>query len=147
MTKGHGRIETRSIRTSSELKGYIDFPYAEQVFFVHRITTDLQGNPLRSELSYGISSLTRGKAEPARLLQFNRNHWSIENGIHWVRDVTFDEDRSRVRKNGGPQVMATLRNLAISVLRMAGVRYIAKGLRCCSWDRNRAFRLIGLVTA
>ena len=145
MTKGHGRIETRSIRTSTELTGYIDFPYAEQVFFLQRSTTDLKGNPLRSELSYGISSLAPKEAGPARLLELNRNHWSIENGVHWVRDVTFDEDRSRVRKNGGPQVMATLRNLAISVLRMAGVRYIAKGIRRCSWERNRTFRLIGLT--
>ena len=145
MTKGHGRIETRSIRSSAELTGYIDFPYAEQVFFLHRSTTDLKGNPLRSELSYGISSLSPEEAGPARLLELNRNHWSIENGVHWVRDVTFDEDRSRIRKNGGPQVMATLRNLAISVLRMAGARYIAKGIRRCSWDRNRTFRLIGLV--
>lgn len=145
MTKGHGRIETRSIRTSTELNAYIDFPYAQQVFFLHRFTTDLKGNELRSELSYGISSLSPEKAGPARLLKLNRNHWSIENSIHWVRDVTFDEDRSRVRKNGGPQVMATLRNVAISVLRMAGARYIAKGLRRCSWDRNRAFRLIGLA--
>ena len=147
MTKGHGRIETRSIRTSTELNGYVDFPYAGQVFFLHRFTTDLKGNELRSEFSYGISSLSPEEAGPARLLELNRNHWSIENGIHWVRDVTFDEDRSRVRKNGGPQVMATLRNLAISVLRMAGTRYIAKGLRRCSWDRNRAFRLIGLTNA
>jgi len=147
VTKGHGRIETRSIRASAELTGYIDFPYAEQVLFLHRVTTDLKGNPLRSELSYGITSLSLEAARPARLLELNRNHWSIENGIHWVRDVTFDEDRSRIRKNAGPQVMATLRNLAISVLRMAGARYIAKGLRHCSWDRNRTFRLIGLATA
>jgi len=147
VTKGHGRIETRSIRSSAELTGYIDFPHAEQVFFLHRSTTDLQGDPLRSELSYGISSLSPEEAGPARLLELNRNHWSIENGVHWVRDVTFDEDRSRIRKNGGPQVMATLRNLAISILRMAGARYIAKGIRRCSWDRNRTFRLIGIASA
>ena len=105
MTKGHGRIETRSIRSSTELTGYIDFPYAAQVYFLHRLTTDLKGKELRSELSYGISSLSPEEARPARLLELNRNHWSIENRIHWVRDVTFDEDRSRVRKNGGPQVM------------------------------------------
>lgn len=147
MTKGHGRIETRSIRSSTELTGYIDFPHAEQVFFLHRFTTDLKGNEIRSELSYGISSLSPEEARPARLLELNRNHWSIENKVHWVRDVTFDEDRSRIRRNGGPQVMATLRNLAISVLRMAGVRFIAKGLRHCSWDKNRTFRLIGLAFA
>jgi hypothetical protein len=147
VTKGHGRIETRSIRTSTELTGYIDFPYVAQVYFLHRYTTDLKGNELRSEFSYGVSSLSPEDAKPARLLELNRNHWSIENKVHWVRDESFGEDRSRVRKHAGPQVMATLRNLAISVLRMARVRYIAKGLRSCSWDRNRAFRLIGLAIA
>ena len=147
MTKGHGRIETRSIRTSTELVGYIDFPYAAQVYFLHRYTTDLKGKELRSEFSYGVSSLSPEEARPARLLELNRKHWSIENRVHWVRDVVFDEDRSRVRKHAGPQVMATLRNLAISVLRMAGVMYIAKGLRRCSWDRNRTFRLIGFAIA
>ena len=147
MTKGHGRIETRSIRTSTDLVGYVDFPYAAQVFFLHRYTTDLQGRELRSEFAYGITSLSPEKARPPRLLELNRDQWSIENKIHWVRDVTFDEDRSRVRKHAGPQVMATLRNLAISLLRMAGVTNIAHGIRCCSWNKCRPLRLVGLVAA
>lgn len=147
MDKGHGRIEARSIRVSSELTDYIDFPYAKQVFVIHRVSTDLNGRPLRADLSYGITSLSPEEANPARLLELNRNHWSIECSLHWVRDVTFDEDRSRIRKHSGPQVMATLRNLAISILRMAGARYIAKATRHCAWDWNRTFRLIGLAVA
>jgi len=61
--------------------------------------------------------------------------------------VTFDEDRSRVRKQAGPQIMASLRNLAMSLLRMAGADNIAQGLRRCSWNKHRAFRIIGLVFA
>lgn len=129
------------------MAGYLEFPYAAQVFCLHRCTTDLKGKPLRSEYAYGVSSLSPEKARPARLLHLNRNHWSIENKVHWVRDVTFDEDRSRVRKHAGPQVMATLRNLAISLLRMAGVTNIAQGLRCCSWNKNRPVRLIGIAIA
>jgi hypothetical protein len=129
------------------LNSYIDFPYAAQVYFLHRYTTDLHGKELRSEFAYGISSLSPEKGQPARLLELNRQHWSIENKVHWVRDVTFDEDRSRIRKKAGPQVMATLRNLAISMLRMAGANNIAKGLRGCSWNRNQVFRLIGLAPA
>lgn len=147
VTKGHGRIETRSIRTSTELNGYIDFPHAEQVYFLHRYTTDLKGRELRSEFVYGVTSLSPQKGSPARVLELNRNHWSIENKVHWVRDVTFDEDRSQVRKHSGPQVMATLRNLAISMFRLAGVDNIAQGIRSCSWNRNRTFRLIGLTAA
>jgi hypothetical protein len=147
VTKGHGRIEMRSIRTSTELNGYLDFPYAAQVFFLHRYTTDLKGRELRSEFVYGVTSLSPEKASPPRLLELNRDQWSIENKVHWVRDVTFDEDRSRIRKHAGPQVMATLRNLAISALRMAGVTNIAHGTRCCSWNNCRALRLLGLATA
>ena len=147
MTKGHGRIETRSIWTSLELVGYVDFPYAAQVFSVRRHTTDLKGKELRSELVYGITSLSAAKGNPQQLLAHNRSHWTIENRIHWVRDVTFDEDRSRVRKKAGPQIMASLRNLAISMLRMAGTDNIAQGLRRCSWKMDRVFRFIGLVFA
>jgi len=147
VTKGHGRIETRSIWTSTDLVGYVDFPYAAQVFSLFRHTTNLRGDLLRSELVYGITSLSPDQVNPKQLLAFNRAQWSIENKVHWVRDVTFDEDRSRVRKLAGPQVMASLRNLAISILRMAGADNIAQGLRRCSWNKDRAFRIIGLDLA
>ncbi|MSO22536.1 MAG: transposase family protein, partial [Acidobacteria bacterium] len=63
------------------------------------------------------------------LLSLNRDHWSIENRFHWIQDIPFDEDRCHIRKGAGGQVMAGLRNLAISLLRMAGATYIAKALR------------------
>jgi hypothetical protein len=129
------------------LVGYSDFPYLEQVFCLHRETTDLNGRALRSECVYGVTSLSTRKAGPAELLDFNRNHWSIENKVHWVRDMDFDEDRSRVRKKAGPQVMASLRNLAISMLRMAGAENVAEALRSCSWNTRRPLRLIGLAIA
>lgn len=94
-----------------------------------------------------MTSLIPEKADPARLLSLNRFHWGIENKLHYVRDVTFDEDRSRVRKKAGPHVMASIRNLAISVLRMAGADNIAEALRLCSWNRSRPLRLIGVVIA
>jgi hypothetical protein len=78
------------------------------------------------------------------LLELTRAHWTIENRLHYVRDVTFDEDRCRIRKGAGAQVMASLRNLAISLLRMAGARYIAPALRACSRLGQNALRLIGL---
>lgn len=99
---------------------------------------------IRRETAYGLTSLTPQKADPARLLHLNRGQWSIENRLHYVRDVTFDEDRSTVRRGRGAQVMASLRNLAISLLRMAGARYIAPALRACSRLPLDVFRLIGL---
>jgi len=96
---------------------------------------------------YGVTSLSPAQADPARLLALNRGHWEIENRLHWVRDVTFDEDRCRIRKGAGPRVMATLRNLVISLLRLARVRYIPPGLRACAWNAARALRLIGVALA
>jgi Transposase DDE domain len=98
-------------------------------------------------VAYGITSLPPTAADPARLLALNRAHWAIENRLHWVRDVTFDEDRCRVRKGAGAHVMASLRNVAISLLRLAGAANIAQALRRCAWNRSHALRLIGLAVA
>ncbi len=87
------------------------------------------------------------KADPARLLALNRAHWAIENRVHWVRDMTFDEDRCRARKGAGAHVLASLRNLVISVLRLARAENIAEALRDCTWNSAQAFRLIGLAPA
>ena len=91
-----------------------------QAFRLHRDITDLHGNPKRSETVYGISSLTTQCANPADIATFVRGHWEVENRAHYVRDVTYDEDRSQVRTGSAPQVMATMRNTAISLLRMTG---------------------------
>src|SRR5262249_50834842 len=89
----------------------------------------------------GVTSLSPEKASPARLLTLNRNHWCIENGLHYVRDFTFDEDRCRIRKHAGARVMASLRNLAISLLRLAGMVNIAQGLRACARHPPPSFTL------
>lgn len=96
---------------------------------------------------YGVTSLAPAQADPARLVALHRGHWAIENRLHWVRDVTFDEDRSQVRKGVGARVMATLRNLAISLCRLAGAANIAAALRACAYDPARPLRLIGLALA
>lgn len=83
-------------------------------------------------------------ATPAQLLQLNRGHWGIKNGLHWVRDMTFDEDRCRVRKGTAAQVMASLRNLVIALLRLAGASNIARELRHLARHVEKALRLIGL---
>lgn len=98
----------------------------------------------RSETVYGITSLRTEHANAARLLALSRGHWAIENRLHWVRDVTYDEDRCRIRKGSGAQVMATIRNLAISLLRLAGAGCIASALRYCSRLGQGVLRLIGV---
>jgi predicted transposase YbfD/YdcC len=126
------------------LKGYSDFPYHEQVVRIERITTDLKGNKLRRDVAFGITSLTPDKATPERLLNLNRRHWSIENELHYVRDVTFDEDHSRIRTKTAPRIMGTLRNLAISILRLAHQRNIAKAVRYYAAKPHVTLGLIGL---
>ena len=93
---------------------------------------------------YGVSSLAHEKASPADLLQYVRGHWEIENRLHWVRDVTFDEDRSQVRRGSRPQMMASLRNIAISLLRMAGAKNIAAATRHLARFNFKTLRLLGL---
>jgi len=94
---------------------------------------------------HGVTSRPGAGPESGKaLLALVRGHWTIENRVHWVRDVTFDEDRSQVRKRNGPRVMASLRNLAIGILRVAGARSVAKALRWCAGDHRRVLRLVGL---
>ena len=92
----------------------------------------------------GVTSLTAEKAKPERLLSLNRGEWEIENRLHYVRGMTYDEDRSQVRKGNRPQAMAGIRNLAISLLRLAGADSIAAATRYLGRQVERPLRLIGL---
>ena len=141
--QGHGRTEYREIRTSSILRDYLDWPGAQQVFRLHRRTVLNKRKEQREDIVYGVTSLTPDKASPAQLLQLVRDHWAIENRLHWVRDVTFDEDRSQVRSGSTPQVMAAMRNLAITLMRSVGVHNIAAGCRQFAARPNKALNLIG----
>lgn len=116
----------------------------EQVFWVRREVTHLKKNKETCEIAYGITSLTPEKASPSRLLELNRRHWGIENGLHWVRDETFREDRSQIRTGNAPRVMATLRNLAITILRRCGSLNIAKTIRWLTLKSHLVLKLIGL---
>lgn len=132
--KGHGRIEIRRIWTSAALNDYLDFPHVGQVIRIDRITTDPDGNVVKGrkkirQESFAVTSLTPERATPLKLLLHSRGHWAIENGLHYVRDMAYDEDRSQVRKGNRPRLMAGLRNLAISVLKLAGARNIAAATR------------------
>lgn len=142
--KGHGRLETREIWTSTELNDYLKFPYVQQVFQVRRTITHRNTGKTTVDIVYGITSLSPEKADPRRLLDLNRKHWTIENRVHYVRDFTYDEDRSRVRTDNGPRIMASLRNTAISLFRLAGVRNIAEATRLCAWNFLNTVRLIGI---
>jgi predicted transposase YbfD/YdcC len=144
--RGHGRIEKRSIK-ATEVAAGLTFPHAGQAVQITRRTRSIKArSKWRTETVYAICSLPATLAQPDQLSAWVRGHWSIENRLHWVRDVTFGEDLSQTRTGTGPRVMATLRNLAISLIRLAGHTAIAKTLRHNARDPDRAFALIGINT-
>ena len=127
--KGHGRLEQRSTQTSTALNDYLDFPYVAQVFRIVRTVMHCKSGKTCCETAYGVTSLRPQQADARQIGDLVRGHWEIETRLHWVRDVTFDEDRSQVRTGSGPRALASLRNFAISCLRVAGFANIAQGLR------------------
>jgi len=150
--KAHGRLEEREIWTSTEINDYVEFPHVAQVFCIRRTTTDLEGKTVRGRTSstervYGLTSLSPQQASPAALLAYNRGHWEIENRLHHVRDMTYDEDRSQVRRGRRPHMMATLRNVAISLLRLTGATNIAAATRHLNRRPERPLRVLGLAQA
>jgi len=137
----HGdRQERREVVVSSELNEWAQWPALGQVG-QFRYRARRQGK-LVDETSYFITSLRAEQASARELLGLLRGHWGIENRVHWVRDVTFDEDRCQVRKGSAPQVMAALRNTVIGLLRLRQEPNIAAALRNCAWHAERAIDLV-----
>jgi hypothetical protein len=122
-----GRIETRKIWTTTELNGYVDFPYLGQAFLVERQAMEKKTGQTSLELAYGITSRPPQQAGPQRVLQVNRGHWTIENGCHF--DWKYDEDRSRIRTGYGPENMTRLRRFAIGLIESKGARSVAQTMR------------------
>jgi hypothetical protein len=130
---GHGRREIRTLKVVTIAAG-IAFRHATQAVQITRRTRPVSARTgktgrWRTETVYAITDLTPHPARPDELAAWIRGHWQIENGLHWVRDVTYAEDPSQIRTGAAPQVMATLRNLPISLHRLAGATNIAAALR------------------
>jgi hypothetical protein len=140
--RGHGRVETRTISVVNlhpcpDARGEF-FPHAAQAIKLVRRRRPLRpGGKWKTVTVYAITSLTGFHADPTLLARWVRGHWGIENRLHWVRDVTFDEDRCQIRTDQGPQVMAAFRNLAITALRLSGATNIAAALRHHARDTLR----------
>lgn len=130
---GHGKTVTRSIKVAS-LPAWIEFPGAAQIAQLRRTVT-IDGRR-SAEVVYLITSADHRAAPPAVLASWVQSHWGIENRIHHVRDTTYDEDRSQVRTGNAPRVLASLRNLAIGLIRLTGSTNIAEANRHHSWSRD-----------
>jgi predicted transposase YbfD/YdcC len=137
--RGHGRIERRTLKITSVAKG-LAFPHAAQAIKVVR-RRKVNGK-WSCETCYAVTSLTVTQASHAQLAAIIRGHWGIEDRLHWVRDTDFDEDRSQVRTASGPRIMASLRNLAITILRLSGATSIAAALRYHARRPARPLRTI-----
>lgn len=143
LEKGHGRIEKRTIRTTPVKEGQTNFPYAAQFIKLDRVFTDLNGEKPKTDRQFYVASLSAEEADRQALLGMIRGQWSIENSLHWVRDVTFDEDRSQIRTGSEPRLFASIRNLAISILHLRGFKDIASSLRKLGRNPELALSLIG----
>jgi predicted transposase YbfD/YdcC len=156
--KGHGRRETRTIQVLDAPED-LGFPHVAQVFLIERYTTRKVRKRTKGSRKYrtvevktaiavlGITSLSAREAAPHHLATYVRGHWSIENKIHWVRDVTFREDASQVKAGSRPRIMATLRNFAIGLIRQAGHAKIAATIRRIKNDPWLLLTLLGLHLA
>ena len=140
--KGHGRREVRQLTTSAELTGYCDWPGLAQVFRLERERLHLTSGKQQREVIYGLTSLAPADAAPARLLALGRAYWGIENGLHYRRDVTFHEDATRLTQGHAGHVMATLNNLVIGLLRLAGFTNLAAARRRCAADLTATLTLL-----
>lgn len=153
--KGHGRRERRTIQVV-DAPADLGFPHAAQVFLIERYTTRTVRKRTKGSRKYkkvqvhsavavlGVTSLSAREAAPEHLATYVRKHWSIENKVHWVRDVTFREDASQIRTGSRPRVMATLRNLAVGLIRQAGYTKIAETTRKIKHDPHLLLTILGL---
>ena len=127
LDKGHGRTERRTLKATTALNDYLNWPGVAQVGQVQSTVT--KDGKTTTEVRCFVTCVPRTHADGTRLLTWVRGHWSIENRSHYVRDVTLGEDASRIRKGSGPEVMAAVRNATIGFLRLTGANNIAEAVR------------------
>lgn len=143
--RGHGRYDIRRLQVVTCTGALaLDFPHATQALRIRRRRLNLATGRWSTVTVYAITNLTAAQASPADLADWLRGHWAIEI-LHHIRDTTYAEDASRLRTGNAPRVMATLRNTAISLLRLAGITTIAKALRRNSRNPYRPLQLLGIT--
>jgi predicted transposase YbfD/YdcC len=141
--RGHGRVETRRLQVTT-IAG-LDFPHATQALRITRRVRPLHQLRWRTVTVHAVTSLTAAQASPARLADYVRGHWGIE-ALHHIRDVTLAEDAHQLRTGTAPRAMASLRNLAIGILRRHGHRNLAAALRRNARDATRVLPLLGITS-
>lgn len=141
-TFANGRVIFRTTKCAKLSPG-IRFPHAEQAIQIIRKSRKQGQKTWHIETVYAVTSLPTQLASPARIGALIRGHWSIENSLHWRRDVVWQEDKSQIRTANSPQVMAILRNIAITLLKRAGYKNIAKATRTLRNHPAHALKIVG----
>ena len=141
-TTANGRTIIRTVKCATLSPG-IRFPHAEQAIQITRKSRPFGATLWHTEIVYAVTSLPTHQASPAQLGAWVRGHWGIENGLHWRRDVVWQEDKSQIRTGSSPHVMAILRNIAITMLKRAGHRNIAKATRRLRNHPDQALKIVG----
>jgi hypothetical protein len=135
------RVETRTLQILTTTRA-IGFPYAKQVVRITRERVVTATGKRGVEVVYAICSLPFEQTRPAKIATWLRQHWGIANSLHWVRDVTYDGDRSTTHIGNGAQFMASLRNTAINRHRLDGATNIADACRATALTVNRRLDLL-----
>jgi hypothetical protein len=144
VSKGHGRVETRILSASADLKGYVDWPGVEQGLRLERRVYFPATGHTTAEIEYGVLSLSPDQINLSTVLTRWRGHWSIENKLHWSRDVVMGEDASRVRSGHAPQTLAALRNTVISLVKRLGHTSLTQACRHYALNFHEALSVIGI---
>lgn len=142
VNKGHGRLEERRLTASSLLNDYLDWPGLGQVFKLERRFTTRATGAVKREVHYGLTSLTAAEASPERLLEIVRSEWGIENGLHYRRDKTFQEDQTRMTRPAMGRTMACINNLVIGLFNYLGFGNHAQARRQFDAHPAQALALI-----
>lgn len=142
-SKGHGRLEERTLTVSSLLNDFLNWPYLQQVFRLERRFIFAKTGEIQEQVIYGITSLSRQEITPRNLLKKIRAYWGIENGLHYRRDATLREDRTRMTKGNAGRIMACLNNLVIGlVFTKTHFAYLPQARRFFDAHPSHAFSLI-----
>lgn len=142
INKGHGRLEVRTLTTSSQLNDFLEWPFPQQVFKLERFVTVQKTGHTRQETLYGITSLPAEQASPARLLEMLRSYWGIENGLHYRRDVTLHEDETRFTKHAAAHIMSIINNMILALIAKTDHQFVPTARRYFAANLDLALALL-----
>jgi len=142
VSKGHGRLEVRTLTTSSQLNDFLDWPFLQQVFKLERHTTISKTGKTRHEIVYGVTSLSAEQASPTQLLHMLRSYWHIENGLHYPRDVTLHEDHTHFKNHAAAHNMAIINNLILAFIAKSDFPFVPSARRFFAAHPERALALL-----